>query len=104
MRRSQATSFYVYYRVAADTREARKRIDALMDDVAARTSVRGRLLARSDDPTTWMELYAPVARPVSFRRILASLAQSHGAAALTLDGARHVEVFAPLPSLPPRKA
>jgi hypothetical protein len=102
--RPRVASFYVYYRIAADTRAARDRIGALIEDVAARTGVRGSLSARSDDPTTWMEHYASVVRPASFRRTLASLAQVHGAPALTKDGVRHVEEFAPLPPLGRRKA
>jgi hypothetical protein len=96
---SRAANFYVYYRVAADTRAARARIDALIDDVEARTGIRGSLLARSDDPTTWMEQYLSVARPAAFRRVLATVAQVHDALAITRDGARHVEQFAPLPAL-----
>jgi hypothetical protein len=103
VRRSRATSFYVYYRIAADTREARERVEALIEDVAARTGVRGNLSARTDDPTTWMELYAPVEGPASFRRVLASVAHAHNALALTVDGTRHVEQFAPLPPLPKRR-
>ena len=99
MRASQATNFYVYYRIAEDTRNVRERIRALIDDVEARTGIRGSLLARRDDPTTWMEQYASVTRPASFRRVLASLAKAHDALALTRDGARHVEEFAALPPL-----
>ena len=87
---NRATSFYVYYRIATDSAGAR-RIGALLADVEARTGVRGTLLARSDDPTTWMETYAPVTRAASFRRVLATLAQEHEATALTTDGQRHVE-------------
>jgi hypothetical protein len=97
--RSRGASFYVYYRIADDTRATREQIGALLDDVAARTGIRGSLSARSDDPTTWMEHYPSVARPASFRRMLATLAQAHGALALTKDGVRHVEQFAPLPPL-----
>jgi Domain of unknown function (DUF4936) len=97
--RPKATSFYVYYRVAADSTAARKRIRAMLADIEARTGVMGTLLVRSDDPTTWMETYAPVARAAMFRRVLATLAQEHGAGALTTDGRRHVEEFAPLPLL-----
>ena len=99
MPRPRSASFYVYYRIVADTRAAREQIGALMDEVAARTGVRGHLSARSDDPTTWMEHYASVARPASFRRTLATLAQAHRALALTRDGVRHVEEFSPLPPL-----
>jgi hypothetical protein len=99
VRRSKAASFYVYYRIAADTREARERVGALIEDVVARTGVQGTLSRRSDDPTTWMEQYTPVARPASFRRVLATVARAHGAQELTVDGVRHVEQFAPLPPL-----
>ena len=101
--RPRRASLYVYYRIAADTRAAREQIGALIDDVAARTGIRGSLSARSDDPTTWMEHYASVARPASFRRTLATLAQAHGALVLTRDGVRHVEEFAPLPPLSRRR-
>jgi len=101
--RSRATSFYVYYRIVGDSRDARDRIRALFADVKARTGVRGTLSARSDDPTTWMETYAPVTRATAFRRVLDQLAVEHEAAALTTDGQRHVEAFAPLPSLPARR-
>ena len=70
-----------------------KRIRALIADVEARTGVRGTLLARSDDPSTWMETYAPVTRAAAFRRVLDLLAQEHEAAALTADGERHVEAI-----------
>ena len=104
MRRPKITSLYVYYRVATDSTGARKRIRALLADIETRTGIRGALLARSDDPTTWMETYAPVTRATAFRRLLDQLAEEHEAAALTTDGQRHVEAFAPLPSLPARRA
>ena len=103
MRRANTTSIHVYYRVATDSVGARKRIGRLLADIETRTGVRGTLLARSDDPTTWMETYAPVTRAAAFRRVLDLLAQEHEAAALTTDGQRHVEAFAPLPSLPGRR-
>jgi hypothetical protein len=97
--RPRRASFYVYYRIATDTRAAREQIGALIDDVAARTGIRGSLSARSDDPATWMEHYPSVPRPAEFRNVLATVAQAHGALALTQDGVRHVEEFAPLPPL-----
>lgn len=103
MRRAKTTSIHVYYRVAADSTGARKRIRALLADIETRTGIRGTLLARSDDPTTWMETYAPVMRATAFRRVLDQLAQEHEVATLTADGRRHVEAFAPLPSLPMRR-
>ena len=102
VRGAKARSFYVYYRIAADSVAARDRIGALLADVEARTGVRGTLLARSDDPTTWMETYAPVTRATVFKRVLAALVQEHGVATLTTDGRRHVEEFGPLPAPPGR--
>lgn len=102
MRRPKTTSFYVYYRVVADSPSARARIRALLADVETRTGIRGTLSARSDDPTTWMETYASVSRAASFRRTLAALAAKHGVLAVTPDGKRHLEEFSPLPSLPRR--
>jgi len=91
---TRATYFYVYYRIVADTAAARERIGALMSDVEARTGIAGTLLARCDDPSTWMEVYAPVTRAATFRRVLAMLVAKHEVTALTPDGGRHVEQFA----------
>jgi len=96
VRTSRTTSFYIYYRVVADSQAARARIRALFADVKARTGIRGTLSARSDDPSTWMETYASVRRAASFRRTLAALAAKHDASSLTPDGKRHVEEFSPL--------
>jgi hypothetical protein len=84
----------VYYRVGADTAAARATIGALMTDVEARTGISGRLLARCDDPSTWMEVYEPVGDARAFARELAALVATHGAMAVALDGKRHVERFA----------
>jgi hypothetical protein len=91
-----ASHFYVYYRIAADTPSARATIGTLLTEVEARTGVSGRLLARCDDPSTWMEVYAPVTRAAAFRRTVAALAGKLGAIALAEDGRRHVEQFAAL--------
>jgi Domain of unknown function (DUF4936) len=90
---------YVYYRVVRDSAAARAAVAALFADVEARTGVAGRLLARADDPATWMEVYEPVARPAAFARLLAARARRHGVEALARDG-RHVEHFR---ALPPRR-
>jgi hypothetical protein len=104
VRARHAVHFYVYYRIVADTSAGRARIRALMADVEARTGVRGALLARSDDPSTWMETYGPVAAAAKFARLLATLARMHDATALAVDGKRHVEQFAALPPLRRRRA
>ena len=43
-----------------------------------------------------MEVYEPVADAAAFARRLDELAQRHRAAAITGDGRRHAECFAPL--------
>jgi hypothetical protein len=104
VRAGQATHFYVYYRIVADTSAGRERIAALMADVEARSGICGALFARSDDASTWMETYGPVTGAASFARLLATLARKHDAMALTADGKRHVEQFAALPPLGRRRA
>lgn len=93
---------YVYYRVTADTIEARGRIAALIAEVEARTGVTGRLLARCDDPSTWMEVYEPVGNPRTFARALAASAGRLGAGVVAADGIRRIECFAALPARSPR--
>jgi hypothetical protein len=103
VRARQATYFYVYYRIVADSSSGRARVRALIADVEARTGVRGALLARSDDPSTWMETYGPVTGAAKFAHLLATLARQHGATALAADGKRHVEQFAALSPLGRRR-
>ena len=93
---------YVWYRVAADTPAARAKIGALLADVEARTGVAGRLLARCDDPSTWMEVYEPVGGVGAFTRTLAACVRRQGAAAVAADGNRRSECFAALPAHLPR--
>jgi hypothetical protein len=91
---------YVYYRVAADNAAARDAIAALLAAVETATGAAGRLLARCDDPAMWMEIYEPVADPAIFALQLAELARRHRVTAITIDGHRHAECFAPLPPIP----
>ena len=87
---------YVYYRVAADTPEARAAIGALIADIEARTGVAGRLTARCDDPTMWMEVYDPVRAKGAFFRALTASVRRNGAEGVAADGVRRVECFAGL--------
>jgi len=86
--------FYVYYRVGEDTAEARAKIGALIAEVEARTGISGRLLARCDDASTWMEVYEPVRNAGSFARTLAACVRKAGAADVAADGTRRIECFA----------
>jgi hypothetical protein len=92
---------YVYYRVGRDCAAARATVAALFADVERATGVAGRLLARADDPRTWMEVYEPVIQVGPFGRALAAAVRSHQAAALAEGGRRHVERFAALPARQP---
>ena len=92
-----ATHIYVYYRVRADVAAARAAVAALMREIETATGVVGRLMVRCDDPATWMEVYEPIDDSTRFSRTLAALVVQHGVAAITVDGHRHTECFAPLP-------
>ncbi len=85
--------YYIWYRVHGNLADAHRVIAALLDDVAARTAVHGRVLVRRDDPATWMEIYEGVTAPEDFERALAEAAARHRAAAIADEGARHVEAF-----------
>jgi hypothetical protein len=87
---------YIYYRIAADAVAARSAIERLMADVEASTGVKGRLLARCDDASTWMEVYEAIADVDAFSQTLSTLVERHAAIALTKDGRRHTECFAPM--------
>jgi hypothetical protein len=97
------SQFYVYYRVTADTAAARATIGALMADVEERTGVSGRLLSRSDDPSTWMEIYQPVGNPGAFARTLATCVRKCAATAVAVHGIRTVERFSALGPHPVRR-
>jgi hypothetical protein len=84
---------YVYYRLQGDADAARAAVGALFADLEAQTGVCGRLLARSDDPQTWMEVYEPVPQAADFICALAQAEQRHGLPAHAADAQRHVERF-----------
>jgi hypothetical protein len=90
-----SASVFVWYRVAADTASARAAVERLLADVAQSTGVAGRLLARVDDPATWMEVYEAVGDADAFARTLDERSSTLGVATATGCGERHVERFAP---------
>ncbi len=94
-----SASVYVWYRVAADTAHARSAVAALFSDVERRTGIGGRLLARVDDPTTWMEVYEAVGDSDAFARALDEAASALEVAHATGADGRHLERFAPIASL-----
>ena len=88
-------NYYIYYRVApADAARARAAVDAVQSALYQDTGIRGRLLRRVDDPTTWMEIYENVADAQPFEAALARLlAQHRFDACLDSDVRRHSECF-----------
>ncbi len=55
-----ATELFVWYHCeAADSARVLALARQLLEEVALRCGVRGRLLARQDQRNTWMEHYAP---------------------------------------------
>lgn len=87
--------YYVYYRVARpDEAATREVIRALVAGVERTTGVAGRLLVRSDDPCTWMEIYEAVPDPSAFELALARAVDESGfGAIIAADSSRHVERF-----------
>lgn len=65
------TNYYVYYRVdAARLDELRRGVENLFAAVARQTGVSGRWMRRSDDPTTYMEVYEGVNDEPAFEALL----------------------------------
>ena len=93
---SGPTHFYVWYTVRGDLREAVIAVHSLLDAIQSRTGIAGRLLARRDEPSTWMEVYDQVDDAYAFGRVLDRLAVEHGVLAFVEGGRRHTERFAAL--------
>lgn len=90
------TDLFVYYRVSsAAATELRSRVARLQTGLAQRYRVRTSLKRRPDEKDglqTWMEIYSDV--PDGF---LPALQQAAHAAALPIEGDRHIEIFVDLP-------
>lgn len=87
-----AAHFFVWYRIPGDPAPARGAVNAMMQDIAKRTGVTGRLLMRPEVPPTWMEVYESVADAASFEAAYAEAVARNGVAAHAPDG-RHLERF-----------
>jgi len=88
-------SLYVYYRVLPErSREARLAVEAMIEWLHADTGVRGRLLAKHDEPTLWMEVYDGVADVGPFEHALAgALAAAEIERYIVPGSARKTECF-----------
>jgi hypothetical protein len=84
---------YVYYRVDGNAvSRAAASVDSLLADLAAYCAEPPQRLARCDDPTTWMEVYAGID---DWQGFIAAMADHLQRSPLTpyLEGERHVECF-----------
>ena len=89
-----STSYYVYYRTDADADEVRRVVGELQRLVERETGVRGRLMRRADDSSTWMEIYEDVAAREAFERAAQAAVERTGfERVLAGDARRHVERF-----------
>ena len=88
------THFYVWYTVTGDLHAAVTAVGAAFEAIRERTGVAGRLLARRDDPSTWMEIYEDVDEPFAFERVLNAVVVEHGVLQFIDGGKRHTERFA----------
>lgn len=89
-----SVSVFVYYKVASQGGDdARIAATALLDEVQRSTGISARLMARADDPQTWMEVYEPVADLNQLLRVIEQALPRSGLAPHLL-GPRHTEVFA----------
>jgi quinol monooxygenase YgiN len=90
--------YYVYYRIPLDQAEGVKRVvTALQEEVLKQTGVRGRLLHRRDDPTTWMEVYEGIADEQAFDASLAAAVERCAFAGVLAAGSQRItEIFRPV--------
>lgn len=91
---SITTSYFIYYRTVADPAEVRRVVGELQRMLAVEAGVRGRLMRRADEASTWMEIYESVVDAEAFERLEAAVVRRSGfARLLAADGRRHVERF-----------
>jgi len=64
-------NYYVYYRIEpARLRQLWPLVQQLFLEIEKQTGIRGRWLRRSDDPTTYMEVYEGVKDEAAFEALL----------------------------------
>jgi Domain of unknown function (DUF4936) len=86
--------YYIYYKVDAAQRDVtRTAARALLAEIARLTGVTGRLMARTDDALTWMEVYEPIVDRAAFDRALSAAVEQVGITALLIGGHRITERF-----------
>lgn len=88
---------FVYYKVdLAQSDSALASIHAAMDDVTAATGLRGRLMRRTDDAATWMEVYDRVEDLARLEQAIDAAVAKHDLARFLKPGTRRMaEKFQP---------
>ena len=91
--------YYIYYKVAPAQRDqAGAAGHAVIAEIARICRIQGRLLSRSDDPLTLMEIYENVPDPVALDRALEATLARHDFARVLVPGTKRItERFEPVP-------
>jgi hypothetical protein len=85
--------YYIYYRVAdKNAGEVELHVRSMQARLACRSGVPGQLLKKRGDPGLWMEVYAQVAEPQAFERLLDQAVDEFDIA-MFLDSPRKLECF-----------
>lgn len=93
-------NFYVWYRVEKDDQDTETAVRGMMARLACRTGISGQLFKKRDEPRLWMEVYADVADPGAFERLMNQKADEYDLG-MFIDGNRRVEAFLTLGSATP---
>ena len=88
-------NYYIYYRIVpADAARVRAIVSTIQSALEHATGVGGKLLCRSDDASTWMEVYENIDQPQAFESALERLLEEHGFGRCLAHGSsRQVERF-----------
>ena len=92
---SAITDYYVYYKLAAIGVEDFIPVAvAMQSDIFRLTGIRGRLMKKSSEGSTWMEIYEGVHQRLLFEAALADCAARFGIESFLESGsARKIEIF-----------
>ncbi|GGY10580.1 DUF4936 family protein [Paludibacterium paludis] len=80
---------YIYYRLTGIDSPDAETLKAMQAWLAEHGGVRGRLMRKCDDATTWMEVYEGIADQEAFAAALSDALRRHG---IGKEG-RHIEWF-----------
>lgn len=85
-------TFYVWYRVEADSPETETIVRHMQNRLACRSGVAGRLMKRCGDALQWLEVYENVREPAEFERKLMQAVDEFDLDMFCADR-RHLECF-----------